>query len=54
MRNHSRKQIWRLVEDVKRHLTQKGPWRYRLSKIYFTAEVTAVVQGLETQAKAIA
>jgi hypothetical protein len=54
MRNHSRKQIWRLVEDVKRHLTQNGPWRYRLSKIYFTAEVTAVVQGLETQAKAIA
>jgi transposase len=53
-RNHTRKQIWRLVEDVKRHLAENGPWRYRLSEIYFTAEITAVVQRLKTQAKAIA
>ena len=53
-RNHTRKQIWRLVEDVKRHLVQNGPWRYRLSEIYFTAEVTTAVQRLKTQAKAIA
>jgi DDE superfamily endonuclease/Winged helix-turn helix len=53
-RNHTRKQIWRLVEDVKRHLARNGPWRYRLSEIYFTAEVTAMRQRLKTQAKAIA
>jgi transposase len=53
-RNHTRKQIWRLVEDVKRHLAENGPWRYRLSEIYFTAEVTTAVQRLKTQAKAIA
>jgi transposase len=53
-RNHKRKQIWRLVEDVKRHLAENGPWCYRLSKIYFTAEVTAIVQRLKTRAKAIA
>jgi putative transposase len=53
-RNHTRKQIWRLVEDVKRHLARNGPWRYRLSEIYFTAEVTAMMQCLKTQAKAIA
>jgi len=53
-RNHTRKQIWRLVEDVKRHLVRNGPWRYRLSEIYFTAEVTAMMQRLKTQAKAIA
>jgi transposase len=53
-RNHTRKQIWRLVEDGKRHLAENGPWRYRLSEICFTAEVTAMVQRLNTQAKAIA
>jgi transposase/IS1 family transposase len=53
-RNHTRKQIWRLVKDVKRHLAENGPWRYRLSEIYFTAEVTAMVQRFKTQAKAIA
>ena len=52
-RNHTRKQIWRLVEDVKRHLAENGPWRYRLSEIYFTAEVTAAMQHLKSQAKAI-
>ena len=53
-RNHTRKQIWRLVEDVKRHLAQNGPWRYRLSEIYFSAEITAMVQRLKMQAEAIA
>jgi transposase len=53
-RNHTRKQIWRLVEDVKRHLAANGPWHDRLSEIYFTAEVTAAVQRLKTQAKASA
>jgi hypothetical protein len=53
-RNHTRKQIWRLVEDVKRHWAENGPWPYRLSEIYFTAAVTAAVRSLRTQAKAIA
>jgi transposase len=53
-RNHTRRQIWRLVEDVKRHLAENGPWRYRLSEIYFTAEITAAMRHLKTQAKAIA
>jgi transposase len=53
-RNHTRKQIWRLVEDVKRHLAENGPWPYRRSEIYFTAAVTAAVRSLRTQAKAIA
>jgi len=53
-RNHKRKQIWRLVEDVKRHLAENGPWRYRLSEIYFAAEVTAAMRPLKRQARAIA
>jgi transposase len=45
-RNHTRKRIWPLVHDVKRHLQVHGPWRYALSAIYYTPEVTAAVQAL--------
>jgi hypothetical protein len=45
-RNHTRKRIWHLVQDVKRHLQVNGPWRYALSEIYYTPEVTAAVQAL--------
>ena len=45
-RNHTRKRIWHLVQDVKRHLQVNGPWRYALSAIYYTPEVTAAVQAL--------
>jgi transposase len=45
-RNHTRKRIWHLVHDVKQHLQVNGPWRYALSAIYYTPEVTAAVQAL--------
>jgi DDE superfamily endonuclease len=45
-RNHTRKRIWPLVQDVKRHLQVNGPWRYALSEISYTPEVTAAVQAL--------
>jgi len=45
-RNHTRKRIWPLVQDVKRHLQVNGPWCYALSKIYYTSEITAAVQAL--------
>lgn len=45
-RNHTRKQMWRLVADVKQHLRGNGPWRYALSDIYYTPEVTAAVAVL--------
>jgi transposase len=45
-RNHTRKRIWHLVEDVKQHLRVNGPWRYALSEIYYTPEVTAVMEML--------
>jgi hypothetical protein len=45
-RNHTRKRIWHLVEDVKQHLRVNGPWRYALSKIYYTPEVTARMELL--------
>ena len=48
-RNHRRRQIGQLVGDVEQHLKVNGPWPYKLSTIYYTAEVTAAVQELEKQ-----
>ena len=45
-RTHTRKQIWQLVQDVKQHLLNNGPWRYALSRLYYTPEVTAAVEAL--------
>lgn len=47
-RNHTRKRMWHLVQDVKHHLRSNGPWPYALSKLYYTPEVTAAVQALRT------
>jgi hypothetical protein len=45
-RNHTRKRMWHLVQDVKPHLHVNGPWPYALSELYYTPEVTAAVQAL--------
>src|SRR5262249_38888026 len=47
-RNHTRKEMWHLVQDVKRHLRGNGPWPYALSDLYYTPEVTAAVVTLQT------
>jgi transposase len=49
-RNHTRKRIWHLVNDVKQHLRVNGPWRYALSDLYYTPEVTAAVEALPAAA----
>jgi putative transposase len=46
-RNHTRKRIWHLVKDVKQHLRVNGPWRYALSDLYYTPEVTAAIAALQ-------
>jgi len=46
-RNHTRKRIWQLVQDVTQHLRVNGPWRYALSELYYTPEVTAAVAALQ-------
>jgi transposase len=53
-RNHTRKRMWHLVQDVQRHLRSNGPWRYALSKIYYTPEVTAAVAALQTADSSLA
>jgi transposase len=45
-RHHRRKRMRDLVADVQRHLTQNGPWQYRLSESYQAAEVTQALQEL--------
>jgi transposase len=46
-RNHTRKRMWHLVQDVKQHLQVNGPWRYALSELYYTPAVTAAVAALQ-------
>lgn len=50
-RNHKRTQIADLVADVKTHLRWHGSWRYRLSELYYTPEVTAAVAELNAAAQ---
>jgi transposase len=52
-RNHTRKRMWHLVQDVKQHLQVNGPWPYALSELYYTPEVTAAVQALRTAETAL-
>jgi transposase len=52
-RNHTRKRLWHLVQDVKQHLHGHGPWQYALSELYYTPEVTAAVQALRAAETAL-
>jgi putative transposase len=45
-RNHQRKRLADLVWDVEQHFSTNGPWHYQLSQLYYTPEVTAVVECL--------
>ena len=53
-RNHTRKRIWHLVQDVHQHLRVNGPWRYALSEIYYTSEVTEAVEALQVADSSLA
>lgn len=52
-RNHKRKRLRDLVQDVERHVQANGPWQYTLSQVYDAPEVTAAVEQItvEDQAK---
>jgi transposase len=53
-RTHTRKRLWSLVQDVQQHLQVNGPWRYALSELYYTPEVTAAVDVLKTTDSSLA
>ena len=44
-RNHKRKRLRDLVQDVEQHMQANGPWQYKLSRLYETPEVTAAVES---------
>jgi transposase len=48
-RNHKRKRLRELVEDVIEHFRVNGPWQYKLSAIYYEPEVTAAVEKLAAE-----
>ena len=50
-RNHKRTQISEVVGDVVWHLKANAPWRYKLSRIYYTPEVDQAVTALATARK---
>jgi len=50
-RNHKRTKLADLVSDVMWHSKANAAWRYKLSKIYYTPEVDAVVAERQTTRK---
>ena len=48
-RNHKRKRLRNLVDDVIEHLQVNGPWQYKLSEIYYEPEVTAAVERMAAE-----
>jgi transposase len=51
-RNHTRKRLRDLVQDVERHRAENGPWQYRLSQLYNALEITAAVEPIAAEAQA--
>ena len=49
-RNHTRRRLRTLVGDVEEHLAENGPWKYRLSEIYYAPEVDLEVDVLRIRA----
>ena len=45
-RNHQRTRLADLVWDVEQHFVTNGPWKYKLSHLYYTPAVTAAVERL--------
>ena len=48
-RNHQRKRLRALGQDVEQPGQENGPWQYTLSRLYEAPEVTAVVESLAAE-----
>jgi putative transposase len=51
-RNHRRTRLPDLVADVEDHLHLNGPWKYRLSDLYYEPAVTAAVENIAAEERA--
>jgi transposase len=49
-RNHKRKRLCDLIKDVERHVQANGPWRYKLSQVYYEPEITEAVETMVAEA----
>ena len=49
-RNHTRKKLRTLLQDVEAHFEKNGPWKYNLSRIYYEPEVEVELALLRQQA----
>ena len=50
-RNHKRKRLRDVVQDVEQHVQVNGPWRYNLSQLYQAPEITAAVERMTLRHK---
>ena len=48
-RNHQRKRLRDVVQDVEHHLKANGPWKYKMSRLYDEPDVLAEVERLVAQ-----
>jgi putative transposase len=48
-RNHQRKRLCDLGQDVEWHVQENGPWQYQLSHLYAAPEVTAAVEHIAAE-----
>jgi len=48
-RNHKRKRLRDLVQDVEQHVHENGPWQYQLSRLSDRAEVTATIDRIPAE-----
>ena len=37
------------MKDVERHVQENGPWKYKISHVYDTPEVTAAVEDIAAE-----
>jgi putative transposase len=51
-RNHQRKRLPSLVADVEDHLRWNGPWKYKLSNVYYEPAVTTGVEKIAAEEQA--
>jgi transposase len=51
-RNHRRKRLRDLIQDVEQHMEANGPWQYRLSHLYEAPEVPAAVEHIAAEQQA--
>jgi transposase len=52
-RNHRRKRLRDLLQDVRDHLRTNGPWRYELSDLYYDPAVTDAMHSLAAASRKV-